>query len=420
MKIFFRSFISLALLLSNLPLASAAASNTPSEVLPGKQVEIFLTAATQTLFSTDQIVNLYRFTDLKDAEQFPILTDLRKNIKEGDIPRMKLVDDQFFFDGTPTGIRITSYEPLKVEYKNKTWAYEPKQSAKANYDGLVNILTDKETASFFNMLVPEAHAQERMKRAGIGAAAALVVVGGILYFTAGAITIPVTVLLLAAGAVGGKVGYESGKKVDIRKQQQWADALLKSKTLQVDCHPDRVAISGTTAQGQAVAIRFERVKPGAPGWLASGQGWIYQKAFGPQPAPGPIENRQYIAGNFGGKNVSERSIQTPLQRNTSFDTAFEFTGPQASALSKIMDCYSMEAWTTKCLGQKLRKCTGITIGDDVPYEKLMEIAKTQEACVKDNARVLGEGRCMLPLEVFRTYNERGRSPAQPAKRPAAK
>lgn len=420
MKIFVRSFLSLALLVSNLPLAQAAAPTGASKVLPGQQLETFLTLFTQTTFSAEQIVNLYRFTDLTEAEQSPILSDVKKNIKDGDLPKMKLVDDQFFFDGAPSGLRITSYQPLKVEYKKKTWTYEPKQSAQANYDGLMKILADKEVASFLNVLLPQAHAQERQKRAALVGAGALIVVGGILYFAAGAITIPVTVIALAAGAIGGKIGWESGKKVDIRQQQAWADALLKSRTLKVDCSEDRVAISGMTPRGQSVAIRFERIKQGQPGLLARGTNWAYAKAFGTQPSPATVENRQYIAGNFGGRNVSERDIQTPLQRNSSFTPALEFTGPQSAALAKIMSCKNMDEWVSDCFKQKLRKCTGITVGENMEFDELMRRAQEQKKCIDANAQVIGEGRCMLPLEVFRAYNERGRTAAQPANRPGAK
>src|SRR5437868_1243891 len=67
-------------------------------------------------------------------------TGAQKNVNA---PKVTLENDHILVDGKATGVSITSYSPLNVEYNGKVWNYDRHKTADENYVSLNRLFQDK-------------------------------------------------------------------------------------------------------------------------------------------------------------------------------------------------------------------------------------------------------------------------------------
>lgn len=87
----------------------------------------------------------------------------RRNPKKLDKTKMTIVEDQIQVDGKPTGMKITSYSPLKLKFNGKKWLFNRDKTPDANYESLAQFIEKNETQeskgeTAMSLLFPKAHA----------------------------------------------------------------------------------------------------------------------------------------------------------------------------------------------------------------------------------------------------------------------
>jgi len=378
MRLVYRIVLSFIFVITNTNLAFAKTKNANLEISSkAEQMEVFLNSYLQVTTHIDQIKFLLSYANVPAQE----ITKMTESFNESEtLPEMSLVQNYIYVDGESSGIKLTSYNPLKVEYKNKTWQFDSKLTASENYSALMSIIKTKKTAGLMDLVISKAQAaegerQKQQRRSGVAGAlvgagaAALVVVGGALVLSVALVSLPVILTVAGAALVGGAVGgyigakrgYAKGQEADVKSQRQAADELLHAGDLTLECTKSGVILSGTTSQGKT-AIRFDREKtppPPEPSLWAKGWRWALSWFDNePKAVPKTTNNitRQSISTGKFGDNLAEALPGQPLPKNNSFDRALSFTKAQDNTLKRVLNCENLNDEANRCAKDLIGNC----------------------------------------------------------------
>lgn len=158
-----------------------------------------------------------------------IREDLEKSLGREPWPQIQLKSDQFFVAGKATGVKISSYVPLNVMYREKTWAYDTNQLTEKNYFSLKKFLSLNRQASLLDLLIPEAHGD--IKDIVAGGLAATIISGGIGLGLVGGFSMGPFGASLAVFAIPG-LGLH--KLTKMRQNRLYVTEVLCSQRLTVE------------------------------------------------------------------------------------------------------------------------------------------------------------------------------------------
>lgn len=177
-----------------------------------------------------------------------IRTDLEYRMGSTKMPKFSMKSNQVMIDGKGTGVRVMSYDPVTVTYKNKEWKYKKDLSVAQNYFSLGNFINGEKTnASVLNLLIEPAYA-DRAKQFGYTIAGIVVGVGvGIVAIVAtgsavGFLPVAALVALMAVG--GGYLGRDSESKAEAARN-------LLVSGVAVTCKGGSMTVSAADSRNKA-------------------------------------------------------------------------------------------------------------------------------------------------------------------------
>ena len=115
----------------------------------------------ENIHSKDNVIHLIGNAGLS-IEAFNVIgSDLEKRLpKDAKIPKMVLKDDEIQIDGKATGLKLISYEPLKMKIQKRTWAFDPDKTPDVNYLDFTRFLEVKaKSNAMIRLFFPQAQAQ---------------------------------------------------------------------------------------------------------------------------------------------------------------------------------------------------------------------------------------------------------------------
>lgn len=118
-------------------------------------------AASLIAHNARSIHQLMMFATLAGATE-ESLRAVKKDIQEKtgriSVPKLEIVNNEYVANGTPTGIHITSYSPMKITYQSKTWTADRSKNFSENYFSMTKFLQPTKTTGILEMIIPSAHA----------------------------------------------------------------------------------------------------------------------------------------------------------------------------------------------------------------------------------------------------------------------
>jgi len=219
--------------------------------------QVLLKIALETTKSPEHSI-LYLAAAGASAE---LIRDLRKTYQENfakvtAFPKLTLASGKILADGKPTGVSVTSYSPLNLEYNGQVWNFDRSKTVDENFYSLRKFFQGKKSASLLRFFVNEAEAQELTTAqkigVGLGALVAAALVGPVIGIATAtgataalvATTIVYVISSIAIAAVG--TGYLFGSLFD------QVMASLDPKSAVLNCTPQSITIK--YADGSKVEI----------------------------------------------------------------------------------------------------------------------------------------------------------------------
>ncbi len=143
-----------------------------------------------------------------------IAPDLKRRLPDRvKYPKFKLVKNQLFVNGKPSGLKFLSHQPVTISYKKQTWKYNPEKPFEESYFQILELLEGKKSSSisrndWTNWILPTAHARVDGGQGFFqGTSARFLFTGGIAGAFAGAIFARATDQdKVTGGLVGGLLG----------------------------------------------------------------------------------------------------------------------------------------------------------------------------------------------------------------------
>lgn len=160
-RVMFAWAFSLSLVFSSSARAAAPASGATQAPTKEQQKEL-LAGVLQITRTPVQSVALLAMNGASSE----LVQELDQEIDQaGAVAPMKITlsEGKILVDGKPTGIMVTSYSPLNIEYKGQVWNYDRTKNVDENFYSLRKMLTDKKTASLMNLFVNQAQAADEKK-----------------------------------------------------------------------------------------------------------------------------------------------------------------------------------------------------------------------------------------------------------------
>ncbi len=193
------------------------------------------------------------------------LREIRNDLKNRDeknpasFPRLSLRKNELTLNGQRTGIFLTSYSPMSIQYKGQTWAYDKTKLVESNYRALTKLLESKSPSAWMSVVLPTVMAQEwegpaatkpssvgaSIVSAGINALWSLLGTPACLGFGPD----PAAGVCIVAIPVGTFIGSlfldranHSEKVTEYERQQLALGSLFTLEGLELSCQPNSVEL----------------------------------------------------------------------------------------------------------------------------------------------------------------------------------
>lgn len=256
-----RLFVAMVYTISFSGMAFAKNENTSTNLNKADLLKAELTASFEGYRSPVQPLILIAMGGAEKEALQNIYKDMQKRNAASVAGQMALKDNQVFFKGKATGVRITSYSPLNVEYKGQVWSYDKSQAADTNYFHLISVLEGKQQHGVSSLWLPSAYAQSNEQTVN-GAILGTVLGGMAGILLGGVLSIvvpPLGIGMAYAGGVlvGANIGLVwavvAGNKAD-KEYNALVDQLLKAPFL-LACNKDKVILtSGVSNNASRIVI----------------------------------------------------------------------------------------------------------------------------------------------------------------------
>lgn len=149
---------SFSLVFSSFARAAAATIQAPTKA----QQKVLLTGVLQATRTPAQSVALLAMNGASSE----LVQELDQEIDQAGVTlplKITLNEGKILVDGKPTGIMVTSYSPLNIEYKGQVWSYDRTKNVDENFYSLRKMLSDKKVSSLMDLFVNQAQAADEKK-----------------------------------------------------------------------------------------------------------------------------------------------------------------------------------------------------------------------------------------------------------------
>jgi hypothetical protein len=188
----------------------------------------FVRGVLENTRSQENLLNVLKNSEISPESYRVIENDLMRRFKkDARFPKFTLVRDQVVIDTIASGLKITSYSPLQIDFRGRPWRYDLKMSPDENYLALMDFIGQQKTRSAgLAMFFPQAHAYGPFLAGAVLTASSALAVTSMAYMKntlpqapSYALGVAFTAISPAIATAAQGFGY-FGRAVDRRKEHR--------------------------------------------------------------------------------------------------------------------------------------------------------------------------------------------------------